>query len=111
MAKVEIEGVFAGISNQNELLRIELLNVIDNTRGAWHVVYWENILDFSKEDCRNEIVIEYGLSIYVYSYSSKYDYKIFSGTGEMTFMSKSNALNFIENNNDVFKLLKLSKEV
>jgi len=109
MAKVENEAVFAGISNKNELLRIELLNVMDNTKGTWHVVYWENMLDFSNEKGVNEIAIRDGLSIFVKSFSSKYGYKIFSGTGEMTFKSWSNAMNFIENN-DEFKLIKLSKE-
>jgi len=104
MAKIVIEGVFAGISNKNELLRIELLNVIHDTEGAWHVVYWEDVLDVSKEECHNKIVFEDGGGLFIHSFSSKYGYKVFSGAG-----SRINALNFIENNNEFILLKQFSK--
>lgn len=104
MAKIEIEGVFAGISNQNELLRIELLNVVHNEKGAWYVVYWENVLDISKEECHNKIVFEDGGGIFVHSFNPNYGYKVFSGAGR-----RINALNFIENNNEFILLKQFSK--
>ena len=104
MVKIKIEGVFAGITKRNELIRIELLNVSHNTKGVWHIVYWEDVLDVSKEECHNKIVFEDGGGLFVHSFSSKYGYKVFSGAG-----SRINALNFIENNDEFILLKQFSK--
>jgi len=107
MPKVEHLRVFAGISKDNDLLRIELLNVMEAKKVWCYVVYWENMLDFSNEAGSNEIVIEDGVSIFINSVSTKFGYKIFPI--HLLFEDMEKAYNFI-NNNDVFKLLTLTKE-
>jgi len=96
MLRVASETIYLGLSKENKLLRVELLNVMDY-EGGWYVVYWEDMFDFNNEHCDNLVMINEQTGIRVNSLSSKFGYKIFD--------SKRDAVEFIYNNEE-FKVLK-----
>jgi len=94
--KVANESVYLGLSKDKELLRVELLNVMDNKEG-WYVVYWESLLNFNNNKGDNEIMINDRIGININSLSDKYGYRIFD--------SKRDAVTFIYHNEE-FMVLK-----
>jgi len=97
MLRVANDAVYLGFSKDKELLRVELLDVIDKQEGSWYVVYWETLLDFKNEEGFNVLMINDHIGVDINSLSSKFGYKIFD--------SKRDAVTFIYNNEE-FKVLK-----
>lgn len=97
MLRVANDAIYLGLSNGNELLRVELLDVVDKYEGSWYVVYWEVMLDFKNEERSNVITINDHIAVDINSLSSKFGYKIFD--------SKRDAVTFIYNNEE-FKILR-----
>lgn len=97
MLKVANDAVYLGFSKDKELLRVELLDVIDKYEGSWYVVYWESLLDFSNQERSNDLKINDHIVVDINSLSSKFGYKIFD--------SKRDAVSFIYDNEE-FKVLR-----